>query len=193
MHAFVYVGYAVEQEAIIKWVPDAWEGYTVEYTETVAEDTLRPSGWIRHVNLPDSPNEFASAKPFALFVVLSRNNNAGYDETHGPERFAVLFVGGDGFETFDALYCQSDGMAAPFLVVIQDHGFGGNHNGFKFGQGGLLESIAKKYNQRPKWLLVGEGIEHWKDHSDVGAVPEPGGQHQTARRLCRLACRALSG
>ena len=67
------------------------------------------------------------------------------------------------------------------------HGLGGNwENKFGFGQGGILESIAKRYNQRPRWLLVGEGTEPWKDYNDVGADPEPGGQYQTARRLYTL-------
>ena len=190
VHAFVYVDYLVEQEEIIGWAPNAWEGYTVEYTETVAEDTLWPGGFAQHVSsldLLDKSNGFASAKPFVLFVVLSRNNDTGYDETHGPERFAVLFIGRDGFATFDALYCQGDGTAVPFLVVIQDHGFGGNWDKFGFGQGGILESIAKKCNQRPRWLLFGEGgeSEPWKGYNDVGAAPELGGQHeiQTPRSL----------
>ena len=193
VHAFVYVDFAVDRETISGRVHnfnEGFRGYEVVCEEEVTEDTLRPGGWTRHVNpadLPDNPYWFSHAKPFkpfALFVVLQRNNDERYDETHGPERFAVLFIGGDGIATFDALYCQDDGTAAPFLVVIQDCGFDGNYD--KFGQGGFLESIAKRYNQRPRWLLVGQGTEPWKDYNDVGADPEPGGLHQTTRRLYTL-------
>ena len=62
--------------------------------------------------------------PFSLFVVLRRRET--FDATHGPARVALLFVGGDSYATFDALYCQNDGTPAPFFVLIQDHGFGGN-------------------------------------------------------------------
>ena len=190
VHAFVYVDYLVKQEKIIEWVPNAWEGYTVEYTEIVAEGTLWPGGFAQHVSSVDrlgKSNEIDAAKPFVLFVVLSRNNDAGYDETHGPERFAVLFIGRDGFATFKALYCQGDGTAAPFLVVIQDHGMGGNwENEFGFGQGGMLENIAQACNQRPRWLLVGEQTCPWGDYNDVGAAPEPGGQHEIPRSLYML-------
>ena len=190
VHAFVYVDYLVEQEEIIDWVPNAWEGYTREYKETVAEDTLWPGGFAQHVSSVDplgKSNKFASAKPFkpfVSFVVLSRNNDAGYDETHGPERFAVLFIGRDGFATFEALYCQGDGTPPPFLGVIQDHGYGANWD--KFGQGGILENIAQACNQRPRWLLVGEQTCPWEDYNDVGAAPEPGGQHEIPRSLYML-------
>ena len=190
VHAFVYVDYSEKQKKkkINKWVRNAWEGYRVEYTETVAEDTLWPGGFARHVSslpLLYKSNQFVSAKPFVLFVVLSRNNDAGYDEMHGPERFAVLFIRRDGFATFEALYCQGDGTAAPFLGVIQDHGCGGNWD--KFGQGGILERIARQCRQLPQWLLVGkENTKPWRDYEDFGADAEVGGMWGNLRWLyCR--------
>ena len=182
-HAFVYVDYGVSQEDISKKVchPDeGFRGYTVELWKSLRPADLWPGGWTPHVDASRATN-FATADPYALFLVLKRKDDEGYDDTHGPERLAGLFVGGDGYAIFDALYCQSDGTPPPFLVVVQDHGFGGNWD--RFGLGGELERIARKYNALPKQLLVGKNSRQWKGYHDVGAIPEPGGQHGHLRRL----------
>ena len=127
------------------------------------------------------PYTFTAVTPFSLFVVLRRKDEL--DDTHGPARLAMLFVGGDGFATFDALSCQDDGTQAPFLVVVQDHGFGGNYA--RFDEGGPLARIAQRCNVLPKWLLVGRSSTAWAGFRDTGAVPECGGMHHTPRRLFR--------
>ena len=104
---------------------------------------------------------------------------------------AILFIGGDGYATYDALYCQGDGTQSPFLVVVEDYGFGGNPD--RFAAGGLLERIAQRCDVFPKCLLVGRGksgdIEPWSGYQDSGVVAEPGGEHGHPRRLyCRDEC-----
>ena len=186
-HAFVYVDYGVGRETISGRVHDTvqgFSGYAVEYEESLEECDLRPGGWTPHVDTSEiegAGERFASATPYAWFAVLRRKDGEGYGDSHGPERLAGLFVGGDGFATFDALYCQDDGTSAPFLVVVQDHGFGGNHD--KFGAGGILERIARRCRRRPRWLLVGENSDPWQGYRDVAAAPEAGGMHGTPRYL----------
>jgi len=130
---------------------------------------------------------------FAFFAVMDRRD--GFGDDHGARRFAILFIGGDGFAFYDALYCQGDGTPPPFLAVIQDHGFGGNWPGKCFGasrperdgqlpKDGLLERIARKSDVLPEFLLVGRGggTEPWADYADTGAVPERGGMHESSTR-----------
>ena len=187
VHAFVYVDYGVDHKTISGRVHNSNEGfrgYEVVYEEEVTEDTLRPGGWTQHVNpadLPDDRYRFVDKlfKPFAWFVVLQRDEE--YYDAHGPERIACLFIGGDGHATYDALYCQDDGTPAPFLVVIQDHGSGGNYD--EFGQGGILERIARQCGQLPQWLLVGKNTEPWRDYEECEADAEVGGMWAFPRRL----------
>ena len=159
------------------------------------ESVWRPGGWTAHVDperLRKGADRFAKVSPFALFVVFARD--ADHDPDHGPERLAMLFIGGDGHATYDALYGQNDGTPPPFLVVIQDHGMGGNYA--RFGAGGLLECIAHKCDVKPQWLLVGERgdkFEPWSGYRDSGCPGEPGGMHGIPRRLYlreRLSCGA---
>ena len=100
----------------------------------------------------------------------------------------MLFVGGDGHATYDALYCQDDETPAPFLVVVEDYGFGANFSAF--AAGGLLERIARRCDVLPKFLLVGPrgpvaSYRPWSGYSDTGAAPEHGGMHGRPRRLFR--------
>ena len=188
-HTFVYVDYGVSKEAVRDRVyrrrGPGFKGYEVEHDEKVEEPVLLPVGWT-------ASNQEASAKaaegsrvePFRWYVVLKRDKD--HDDDHGPERLAMLFVGGDGFAMYDALYCQQDGTPPPFLVLLQDHTWDANYD--RFRAGGLLERIAFDRGVYPEWLMVGEyngQFEPWEGYLDVGVDPEPGGIHCTPRKLFR--------
>ena len=186
-HTFVYVDQGVEQETLAERLHDRgqrFREYTIAHQEPVSEDVLRPGGWMPHVSAEEARNarsfQDSFAEPFGWFVVLDRQ---GCGEDHGPRRLVILFIGGDGIASYDALYCQGDGTPPPFLAVIQDHGWGGNYD--RFDQGGLLELIAQRSGVRPEYLLVGEHSNEWQCYADTGALAEPGGSGANPRRLFR--------
>lgn len=186
-HSFIYVDSGVERSEIADQIADqiadtrkGFRGYVVAHQEIVEESRLRPDGWRQHVDLAQVDHHRCQfATPYAWLVVLCRAPD--YDDDHGPRRLAVLFVGGDGVATFDALYCQADGTLPPYLVVTQDHGSGGNYD--RFGANGLLEAIADATARRPRYLLVGDNTCPWNGFTDTGATPEPGGARRQPRRL----------
>ena len=191
-HTFVYVDQAVNCETIVELLGDreqGFRGYEILCQQRINEDVLRPGGWSPHVRREEVLNSvmFASdfAEPFGLFVVLERKDD--YCEKHGPRRLAILFIGADGFASYDALYCQEDGTPPPYMVVVQDSGFGGNFD--RFDKGGLLERIARKCNVLPKCLLVGETSKEWTCYKDTGACPEFGGHPPSPRRLFCRDCK----
>ena len=193
-HAFVYVDYGVSRESVRDYVyhrgDPGFHGYDVEHEEEVPEAVLRPRGWTPYDQEAYSKAaEWSRVDPFRLYVVLSRDTD--HDHCWGPERLAILFVGGDGHATYDALYCQGDGTPPPFLVLLQDHGWGENYD--RFRARGLLERIACDRGVYPEWLVVGEHngqFEPWEGYLDAGAEAEPGKMHETPRRLfcCEHRC-----
>ncbi len=154
-------------------IPLEFRGYTVMHEENIGKEVLRPGGWTPHVEAR-SFNMFMGDdfSPYALFVVLQRDE--GLDDSHGPERLAGLFIGGDGFATYDALYCQNDGTQAPYLVVLHNSGF---HENLP-GRDGLLEQIAVRCKVFPEWLLVSTwNTEAWNNYQQAESLPELHGRY----------------
>ena len=183
-HTFVYVDCGMSLETIrnhLCWVGDrGFRGYSVEYHEKVLESHLRPGGWTPHIDLRSGQHSCDRITPYALYVVLKRNDEN--NDSHGPKRLAILFIGGDGYATYDALYCQGDGTNSPYIVVVVDHGFGGDFISW-FGAGGLLEEISYKCGVFPDKLIVGNNRDPWSGYVDSNAEPEKGGMHGDCRRL----------
>ncbi len=186
-HCFIYVDQRLDRASLFARLQDkerGFRGYAIAHQELVSGDVLGTGGRASHVSSEGVRNSTRRSdrfvEPFGWFVVLDRQEG---DEDHGPRRLAVLFIGGDGFDSYDALYCQGDGTPPPFLAVIQDCGFGGNHS--RFDRGGLLEKIARRSRVWPSLLLVARNSRPWPDYVDTGGVPEPGGSGRHPRRLYR--------
>jgi hypothetical protein len=142
---------------------------------------------VRRDELPAEPYWFAAVAhaPFGFLEVLERDRDL--DDDHGARRLAILFLGADGIAAYEALFCQRQhGQSAPFGVVLQDHGFGGNYE--RFGGGGLLERIAKDTNALPRFLLVAGNTNAWEGFERVPDVEgDHGGMHAHRRFLFRRA------
>ena len=179
-HTFVYADYMVSANEIISKV-NKFKGYDIERLENLDEELVSPNGWRPREDLSDRA-PFEPTAPYYLYVVLCRKRN--FNRTHGPKKLAILFIGRDGFETFDILYCQND-RRIPYLIVVQDHGFGYNFD--RFDKRGLLRRYAKKHSAQPQLLLVGKPSKAWKGYKRTDAVPEvtrfeDGTYHEGIRR-----------
>ena len=187
VHTFVYVDYGVSAEDIVSEMNEI-KGYDIEHLEKLDETLVCPNGWRPRKDLSDSYQRLVLTDPYYLYVVLCRKKN--FNKTLGPKKLAILFIGRDGFETFDILYCQNSrrrrAIPKPYLIVVQHTGgvLGGNHD--RFENDGLLHQYAKEFNALPKLLLVGKPSTAWVGYQDTGARPITGGADYRVRRLYRL-------
>ena len=187
-HTFIYVDYDVSMEEIQARVQDivssqGFRGYFDEGAQVVEKADLSPSGWVPHLapsELKDI-NKYPAIEPFGLFVSLLRDADLGDD--HGPERLGILFIGGEGIATFDALYCQEHETPPPFLVISEDHRF--EDGSTKFGKDGPLDTLTNRTGTCPNYLLVSEDNSPWSGYEDTGVEPEIWGISQTKRSLFR--------
>lgn len=186
-HCFVYVDYLFKQSQVKAHLRGDHEGYDGAFRGyhqlarlTLSEADLAPVGWTQHVQGLERNRFSDDFKPYAFLEILERD--AEFDDDHGAQRLAILFLGADGIASYDALFCQGNGIRPPFAVLVQEHGFGGNYD--KFGCGGLLDRIAQKCQVFPKFLLVAEGSKPWTGYEKMdylgGSV---GGMHGNTRFL----------
>jgi len=187
-HCFVFADYGLTRDQLIRELGEMgghpFAGYGSAGRVEIPEHDLTPNGWTPHIqpqNAPRGPR--ALGGPYAFVEVLERR--PGLDDAHGPQRLAILFLCADGVAAYDALFCQAEGRA-PFAVVIQDHGFGGNWT--RFGRDGSLEALALQTGRSPEFLLVADNTDAWSKYSAIdGTVVGGGGMHGYRRQLWRQA------
>ena len=186
-HCFVYADYGVTQVTIEKELGNRYhgiKGYRVIDSQNLQPQELGPLHWTRHLAQEDMDDAqrygHFLVQPYAFWVVLERESS--WSEQHGAHRLAVLFIGGDGIASYDALFCQ-DQSKPPFAILLQDHGFGGNYT--RFGRDGLLHQLAQQTGKAPEYLLVGtHSTKAWDGYTPIeGAYADRGGMHLAQRQL----------
>lgn len=162
-YSFVYTDYLVEQSdlmAVISHESTGLRGYEVLGIRNIAMQELIPNGW--NPVFPDSSDgnpprrEQDFAKPFCLWLILERQPD--YDAEHGPKRFSLLYLCGDGVGSYQALY-NSNRIKPKILFLIQ-HGFGGNWTNFENPNGILARSVAANPAGMPDWLIGRHNKKH---------------------------------
>ncbi len=190
-HSFVYVDYGVTKEGLLESLKDpkySFKGYNLLGMREVCESELVPNGWTPIPPLPKDGNPKSGhrieAPPFGIWAVFGREASLGPD--HGPERFSMLFVGGDGVASFQALYIGNRCAPRVIAIIQPGHGFGGNWTNYE-ERDLLLGRSVMDYNLSsgvPQYLLFGG----WNREYTKPCWPEFG--HQIA--AWRVADGALT-
>lgn len=186
-HCFVYADNWTPKERVLddldtpkRGYPSRFLGYHCHARVDITPDQIAPVGWKQHAKPPASNFAKPHIQPFGFLEVLERN--AELTDEHGAQRLAILFLGADGHATYDALFCQRNNRPAPYAVLLQDHGFGGNYS--NFGASGVMEQIAQTAKVLPEWLIVGQHTQAWPGYQLVAGVEsDRGGMHQDQRSL----------
>lgn len=190
-HCFVYSDYGINAETIKATLDSLhrnFYGYKSLVRQDLKESDISPTGWKMHAS-PEQIEKWRQhfqeslngrAHSYGFLEILERD--AGLNDTHGPQRLAILFLGADGHAAYDALFCQPS-QNAPFAVLLQDHGFGGNYS--KFGNGGFMNSIANAANRFPELLLVASNTEPWASYKAIENVFPADGRARTLYKIIK--------
>ncbi|MBR6285216.1 MAG: hypothetical protein IKR25_13135 [Muribaculaceae bacterium] len=189
VHAFLYVDYGVTREQAVYEFdkPDALRGYhSIGRVEWPFHELLPhglyplPSDLVRDKD----PMEFVlkDVAPFCIMEIFERN--ADKDDSWGSDRLAVTYLFGDGITTYYRLFVR-EYKKAPWLFLLQDHGFGGNYD--RFGKYGILDAIIQRYRVFPDFVIRDiHGTEMWDGYDIIhGVGPVIGGMHRNIRKLYR--------
>ena len=155
-HVYFYIDYGFTKDEIrrlmSKKIP---AGYHIYDEPEVTERDLLPHAPQYHLNQEEQRYvmeqyqtvHVPTRNSFSFLKIYERDKSLG--DEHGAERFAVLFLGGDAIATFDAIFGNTN--ARPFACVLGNYGFDGSYEGFC--DGSLLETLAKRINRLPKYLI----------------------------------------
>ncbi len=101
---------------------------------------------------------FSPAPPFVLWGVYERLKS--HEEEHGPKRFSILHVCGDGSLTYQALYHRHN--IRPLALTVISPG-GGNWTNFRDQNLILGRSVLQNPAGAPGYLLA-----DWHEHDSRG-------------------------
>ncbi len=185
-HVFFYVDYMLGEDRLDEQLDETgFLGYSkldsIHYTprEMTWNKSWNPTEEADLMQITNRKMLFPPAKPYCRLDIFQRDKDR--TEEHGAERFAIFFLAGDGFASYAAIFGNGN-APVPWALVLQDHGFGGNHD--KFAHGGLLEKIAQEKSACPEYLLVADGTDAWQCYKRIpGLQKERGGMHRIPRTL----------
>lgn len=177
IHSFIYVDYGVAREDVLQSLGDnhhGFKGYRVIHCRDVEPSELTPHGWKSlHPGREDGdPLKYRDymKKPFALWAIFERNSD--HEDGHGPIRFSLLYICGDGEATFQALYLGN--KRSPEVVAIIQPGTGFGLNWTNFSDASLVfgRSVLDNPSGKPQYLLYGGwGADYkpscWPEYSEL--------------------------
>ena len=171
VHSFLHADYMLRKQELIDQLaqPDCFLGYHSIGKIEWEEKDLMPHG--QHPPfLPQKPRhgnpcDFAQKdeRPYCFTEIMERDEDR--KDEWGAERFAITFLFADGIATYYQLFCMEH-RKAPWIVLLQDHSFGGNYD--QFGKGGLLEAYMRHFQIRPEFVLCDDiGTKVWSGYEQV--------------------------
>lgn len=186
-HTFLYTDYMIKDNDVIK---NAYSNNSLLGYHLIGFEEFKISDFIKrnvkkHFYLTEDQQSFYDAvrnkNQFGFIGIFERNKE--YDESHGQERIALIYLSLDGIRLYDYLFVNR--KKAPYLVVLQDHGFGGNYD--SFGDHSILSNLVYKHNIYPEYLLCALNTEPWKNYDSIDNVDiEIGGMFHHKRKLYKL-------
>jgi len=188
VHSFLYVDYGISRKELEKHLAqkNSIRGYHPIGRIEWEESDLLPNGqYPMNINkkpLFFEPTAFVdpNEKPYCFSLIMERDEDQ--DDSRGAEHFVITFLFADGIATYYQLFCM-EYKKAPWLVLLQDHGFGGNYD--MFGNGGLLDAIINRNEIRPSYVLCADNTRIWNGYTPIADLPPVCEKYDCLRRLYR--------
>ncbi|WP_295393233.1 hypothetical protein [uncultured Thiodictyon sp.] len=155
-YSFVYVDYGVERDKMVGQL-DSFRGYNLLAYRNLTPQELTPHGWtpVQPTPADGNPQSHMSwlKAPFGVWAILQRNKE--YGPEHGPERFSLIYLGGDGVASFQALYHGNQVAPAVVAIIQPGHSFGCNWTNFTDENLIFARSVLENPAGAPDYLIYG--------------------------------------
>jgi hypothetical protein len=156
VHSFVYVDLLCCRNSVLDNL-NSFKGYRLRFVKDIKQETLSIRSFEPHENILNEGLGFSyCSKPYfsyAIWAVFERLED--FDSGHGPERFSLLYIGGEAVSVYWSLY-WARGIVPFAITLIRCDGFTGNWTSF-FNDQLELASLVMMSDAPcvPKYLLSG--------------------------------------
>jgi len=136
--SFIYCDYGVGEQAFLEQ-KDSFFGYAPMGSRRVALHELLSSPWTPSLPPNFDRNAYTQYEdiwsPLVQCTVYERLPSK--DRSYGPDRFSLLYVGGEGVATYQALYWNNKQRPKALAIIQPGHAFGLNWTDFTQQEGPL--------------------------------------------------------
>ena len=159
INSFVYCDFFFTREEIKSGVLGVIAGYNLVNERWLGQEEFIPREW--SLNLYSTPKEkyldrFWTDGPepehFAVWRIYKRTIHK--DDSHGPEWLSFLYVCGEGFATYQQLYCHN--KVAPKLIFFVNYwSMHRPQDDWESPQSAFFKMIKANHECAPEWVSHG--------------------------------------
>lgn len=155
-YSFVYADPNIKQSTLLQRL-ELVAGYDIVLSRELLKEQLCFNKYTPVLPIPMVDEEpqrldlWSEVIPYAHWAVFQRR--ARTNPEHGPERFSLLFIAGEGVATYQALYYSN--FARPMAIVFRNaSGFSGNWTKFERQNGIFERAVMANPAGFPDYLFV---------------------------------------
>ena len=157
-HSFVYADCNVSRDTLTEGL-DTFKGYRLYHSRSILRENICSKAFQAVIpepidGDPKSLHIHPDFLPYTVWAIFDRLPE--FDESHGPERFSLLFVGGEGAATFQSFYYSNE-CSPSAIVLIKCDAFTGNWTAFYDPRKILARSVIQNPYGIPSYLFCDHG------------------------------------
>ena len=154
-HSFVYVDFNVKRDGLIGQL-DTFKGYKLAFSQSLEANDLCFRSFVPMMPTaadgnPEDSLSYCDGDMFAEWAVYDRGHLYGDD--HGPLRFSLLYIGGEGVATFQSIYFSNQ-CSPSGIVLIKSDGFTGNWTNFTYPEQIFARCVMGNPAGQPEYLFT---------------------------------------
>lgn len=162
IQSFIYCDYQVNEFDLKADVRKHFRGYTIFADRSIKKEELLTGSNSYYAVAPFYISEEekekymywgSKCKPFCHWFIMEREKD--FDETHGPERFSLLYICGEGVATYLQLYNANNIVPIAIAVIQPGTGWGFNWTDFRDEEKPLGQVMHKNEKGMPKYFFYG--------------------------------------
>lgn len=174
IQSYFYCDYATGEPALQDHL-NRFRGYQLVGQRSLMQQELIPHGWQMELPPNIDMQEYSRYRnvmktPFATWAVFERLPS--FDELHGPNRFSLVYIGGEGVATYQALYWANKKTAKAIAIIRPGTGFGFNWTDFRKPNSPFAWVVLNNQFGKPDMILSNTENLEWPNFKCASTIQD---------------------